>query len=78
MGQPPARSSSSLKIAAWRRVENASRGREIALSWQERLPHSELAVARVHGGCEDKGRWFALLPKPSLPKQAIRARAASP
>jgi hypothetical protein len=32
--------------------------------WQKRLPHSELAVARAYGGCEDKGRWFALLLKP--------------
>lgn len=32
-------------------------------SWQERLPHSELAVARARGGCEDKGRWFALSEK---------------
>jgi hypothetical protein len=28
--------------------------------WQERLPHSELSAARARGGCEDKGRWFAL------------------
>ncbi len=27
---------------------------------QERLPHSELPAARARGGCEDKGRWFAL------------------
>jgi hypothetical protein len=27
---------------------------------QGRLPHSELAVARARGSCEDKGRWFAL------------------
>jgi hypothetical protein len=25
-----------------------------------RLPHSELPTARARGGCEDKGRWFAL------------------
>jgi hypothetical protein len=30
------------------------------LRGQERLPHSELSAARARGGCEDKGRWFAL------------------
>jgi hypothetical protein len=25
-------------------------------------------VARAHGGCEDKGRWFALLLKPVTAK----------
>jgi hypothetical protein len=35
-------------------------------------------VARAYGGCEDKGHWFALLLKRSLPNQAISARAASP
>jgi hypothetical protein len=27
---------------------------------QQRLPRSELTVARARGGREDKGRWFAL------------------
>ena len=30
------------------------------------LPVSELAVARTRGGCEDKGRWFALWVKPVI------------
>jgi len=47
-------------------------------SWQERLPHSELAVARARGGCEDKGRWFALPENRSLLSKATKARAASP
>jgi hypothetical protein len=57
----------------------ASRFAEYPEWWQERLPHSELAVARACGGCEDKGRWFALLLKPGhCQTKAIRARAASP
>ena len=32
--------------------------------WQERLPHSELSVARARGGGEDKGRWLALPARP--------------
>jgi hypothetical protein len=35
-------------------------------------------VARAYGGCEDKGRWFALLLYPVTANQAISARAASP
>jgi len=35
-------------------------------------------VARAYGGCEDKGRRFALLLKRSMPNQAISARATSP
>jgi ribosomal protein S3 len=35
-------------------------------------------VARARGGCEDKGRWFALPLNTSLLSQATRARAASP
>ncbi|MGB6458169.1 MAG: hypothetical protein WBH47_27155 [Streptosporangiaceae bacterium] len=37
--------------------------RPTAAAGPDRLPHSELAVARAYGGCEDKGRWFALLLK---------------
>jgi hypothetical protein len=33
---------------------------------QERLPHSELAAARARGGCEDKGRRFALAGRESV------------
>jgi hypothetical protein len=44
---------------------------------QERLPHSELAVARARGGDEDKGRWFALSGQIGhCLSQAIRARGS--
>jgi hypothetical protein len=44
---------------------------------QERLPHSELTVARARGGDEDKGRWFALSGEIGhCLSQAIRARGS--
>jgi hypothetical protein len=33
-------------------------------------------VARARGGCEDKGRWFALSVKSVMPRQATRARGS--
>ncbi len=47
---------------------DSARDLGVICGWQERLPHSEPAVARAHGGCEDKGRWLALLPKPVTAK----------